>query len=148
MNRRRALLVGMVALTIAALVLVIVLSPTASLRESVPVFWIWFIAGVVNIVGAIVMALPTGLSVKEIKTRDPKLRHAVYLGMQSPWFWIGFWVSSVAWVVTTLAPLGLFFTLSAWSALWVFALNAIGNWLAIPLRIWIWGIHAQDEVPV
>lgn len=148
MTKRKALLVIGMAVLAAAAVLIAVLIPTATLRAVAPVWWVWFIAGVINAVGVVVMAIPTGLKVKEIKTRDPKLRHAVYLGMTSPWFWIGFWVSGVAWVVTTLAPLGLLAVLPVWTALGIFMLNAVGNWLAIPLRLWIWRIHTQDEVPV
>jgi len=144
---KKAFVIGAGFWIAAASVVAIIWSPSPTLRHVSAVYLIWFIAAVVNWVFIGIMLAPCALSFKEVVGRDVKVRHAVYLGMASRWFWIGFWVSGVAWVVNTFVPLALLVVLPVWTVATVMALNVALSLGAIPLRIWIWRIHTQDEVP-
>jgi len=132
----------------AAAAVAIFVSPSSTLRHVSFIYLVWFYAAVVNWVFIGIMLAPCALTFKEVAGRDAKVRHAIYLGMASRWFWIGFWVSGVAWVVNTFVPLALLVVLPLWTVVTVMALNVALSLGAIPLRIWIWRIYAQDEVPV
>lgn len=112
-----------------------------------PVFVIWLLGGVicwVFIFGA--MLPPCRVTFKQLKGRDKRTRNAVKAGMNSPLFWLGFWGSLVGLAINTLAPLGLAWSLPAWSVAGIVALNAASNVLAIPLRWWIWNIHTDTSL--
>ena len=145
---KKAALIGVGFWFAAACVVALVWSPSSVIRSVSAVFLVWFISNVINWIGLGVMLAPCMVSLKDVRSRDATMRRAVYEGMESRWFWIGFWGSGLGLVVNTLAPFALFFYVSAWVAAAAVGINLFLNAGSPAFRFWIWRIYTQDEVPV
>jgi hypothetical protein len=123
-------------------------SPSPVIHHVSVIYLIWFWTFVVSWLMLGIMAVLCGVSVKQLAGRDNKIRHAVWLGMANPWFWPLYWGSLLATVINNIAPLFLFLYVPLWTAIGVNAINLASSVGAPFVRVWIWRIHSQNEVPV
>lgn len=143
---KKAVVIGVGLWLAAASVVAIVWSPTPTLRQVSVVYQIWFWSFVASWLIGVAMAGLCGLTLRQLASRDDKWRGMVALGARNPWFWPLYWLSLLATVINTVAPLFLFVFVPLWTAVIGNAVNLFLSAGAPFVRVWIWrAAHEKDQ---